>query len=148
MAITQGQTTSFKSELLTAIHAFSTTVVRAGTTADTFKIALYTSSATLNADTTVYSSTNEVAGTGYSAGGATLTAVTVATASGVAYVDFADVSWTTASFTAAGALIYNSSQGNKAVVVLSFGSDKTATAQTFLITFPANSYTTAIVRIE
>lgn len=148
MAITQTLATSFKTQVLSGIHAFTTSVVRAGTTADTFKIALYSSSATLDADTTAYSTTNEITGTGYSAGGKTLDNVTVASASGVAYIDADDVAWTTATFTANGALIYNSTQGNKAVAVLAFGSNKTATAATFTITFPSNSYTAALIRID
>ena len=148
MAITQTLVTSFKTQALSGIHAFATSVVRAATTADTFKMALYSSSATLDGDTTAYSTTNEITGTGYSAGGKTLANVTVASASGVAYIDFDDVAWTTATFTANGALIYNSTQGNKAVAVLAFGSNKTATAQTFTVALPANSYTTALIRID
>jgi hypothetical protein len=142
--------TSFKLELLTGTHAFTTTVTRALTTADTFKIALYTSAATLDATTTVYSTTNETTnttGSAYVAGGNTLTSATTASSGTTAFVDFADSSWTTASFTARGALIYNSTQSNKAVVVLDFGSDKTASAGTFTIVFPTNDATNAIIRI-
>lgn len=142
--------TSFKLQLLSGIHAFNTTVVRAATTADTFKIALYTSAATLDASTTVYSSTNETtntAGTAYVAGGNTLTGSTTSSSGTTAWADFADSSWSTASFTARGALIYNSSQGDKAVVVLDFGADKTASAGTFTIVFPTADANNAIIRI-
>jgi hypothetical protein len=139
--------TSFKLQLLTATHAFTTTQIRAATTADTFKIALYTSSATLDASTTVYSTTNETTGTNYTAGGNTLTSATTTSSGTTAYVDFADSSWSTASFTARGALIYNSTQSNKSVVVLDFGSDKTASAGTFTIVFPTADASNAIIRI-
>lgn len=142
--------TSFKLEILSGIHAFNTSVVRAGTGADTFKIALYTSSATLDASTTAYSSTDEItntSGSAYTAGGNTLTGSTTSSSGTTAWADFADTSWTTASFTARGALIYNSSQSNKAVVVLDFGSDKTASAGTFTIVFPTADASNAIIRI-
>jgi hypothetical protein len=142
--------TSFKLQLLSGIHAFNTSVVRAGTGADTFKIALYTSSATLDASTTVYSSTNETtntAGSAYTAGGNTLTSPTTSSSGTTAWADFADTSWSTASFTARGALIYNSTQGNKAVVVLDFGSDKTSSAGTFTVVFPTADASNAIIRI-
>lgn len=142
--------TSFKLEILSGIHAFNTTVVRAGTGADTFKIALYTSSATLDASTTAYSATNEItntSGSAYTAGGNTLTGSTTSSSGTTAWADFADSSWTTASFTARGALIYNSTQSNKAVVVLDFGSDKTASAGTFTIVFPTADASNAIIRI-
>jgi len=140
--------TSFKLELLTAIHAFTTTVARGATTADTFKIALYTSSATLDASTTAYSATNEVAsGGGYTTGGNTLTSPTTTSSGTTAYVDFADSSWTSATFTARGALIYNSTQTNKSVVVLDFGSDKSVSAGTFTIVFPTNDASNAIIRL-
>lgn len=142
MAITQALANSFKQELLVATHNFTVT------TGDVFKIALYTSSATLDASTTVYSSTNEVVGTGYTAGGNTLTNVTPVLSSGVAICDFADTTWTTATLTARGALIYNSSKSNKAVLILDFGSDKTATAGDFTIVFPAADSTNAIIRIS
>jgi hypothetical protein len=148
MAITQAMTTSFKVEILDGIHAFGTTVVRASTTADTFKIALYTSSATLGATTTAYSATNEVTGTGYTAGGNTLTVSTAPTSSGTtAYLDFDDTTWSTATITANGALIYNSTQSNKAVAVLAFGGDKTSTAGNFTIQFPTPDASNAIIRI-
>jgi hypothetical protein len=141
MAITQAMCTSFKSEALQGVHDFTT---------DTFKIALYTSSATLSAATTAYSATNEVSGTGYTAGGETLTVTggAVSTSGTTAYVDFSDVTWSTATITARGALIYNSSQANKAVAVLDFGSDKTSTAGDFVITMPTADASNAIIRIE
>ena len=136
--ITQTLTTSFKQELLQGIHVFGT---------DVFKLALYTSSASLNADTTAYTTTSEVAsGAGYTTAGKALTGTTVTTGSGVAYVDFADAIWTSAGFTAAGGLIYNSSKANRAVGVLDFGSDKTSST-TFTVTMPANAATTALIRL-
>lgn len=138
MAITQTLCTSFKSEILQGTHALLT---------DTLKIALYSSTATLNADTTVYTTTGEISGTGYSAGGTTISGVSIATASGVAYLTFNNVSWVTSTITARGALIYNSSKSNKTIAVLDFGSDKISQASTFLITLPAAAYTTAIIRI-
>ena len=142
--------TSFKLQLLNGTHAFTTSVTRATTAADTFKIALYTSSATLDASTTVYSTTNEItntAGTAYVAGGNTLTSSTTSSSGTTAFADFADSSWSAASFTARGALIYNSTQSNKSVVVLDFGSDKTASAGTFTIVFPTADASNAIIRI-
>lgn len=139
MAITTAMPTSFKVELLNGVHDFST---------DTFKIALYTSSATLGATTTVYSATNEISGSGYSAGGAAVTAVAPTSSGTTALVDFDDVTWVSASITANGALIYNSSQGDKAVAVLAFGGDKTTSAGgTFTVVFPAATATEAIVRV-
>jgi hypothetical protein len=135
MSIVQTQTTSFKKELYQAIHDLST---------DTIKIALYTAAVDLNADTTVYSSTNEVSGTGYTAGGQVMTGVAISSSGYVAYVNWANVSWT-AALTARCALIYNASKGNKSVAVLDFGSDKTSTT-TFTITMPANTSTTALIR--
>jgi hypothetical protein len=117
-------------------------------TAQTFKIALYTSSATLNATTTAYSATNEVSGTGYSAGGNTLTISTNPTTSGTtAFLDFADTTWSTATVTARGALIYKSGGGDPAVAVLDFGGDKTSTSGDFQIQFPTADSTNAIIRI-
>lgn len=133
-SIVQTQTTSFKTELYQAVHNFTT---------DTFKIALYTADADLNETTTVYSSTNEVTGTGYAAGGITLTGVTVSSSGYTAYVNFANAVFN-ASVTARCALIYNSSKANRSVVVLDFGSDKTST--NFTITMPANGATTALIR--
>lgn len=148
MAITQAMATSFKVEILNGVHAFGTSVTRGSTAADTFKIALYTSSASLGASTTAYSVTNEVSGTGYSAGGNTLTVSQVPTSSGTtAYIDFADTTWSTATITANGALIYNFTQSNKSVAVLAFGGDKTSTAGDFTIQFPVADASNAIIRI-
>lgn len=148
MAITQAMATSFKVEILTAYHNFGTTVTRGGTGADTFKIALFTSSATLSASTTAYATTNEVSGTGYTAGGNTLSVSQVPTStSTTAWLDFADSTWTTATITANGALIYNSTQSNRAVAVLAFGGDKTSTAGDFTVVFPTADSSNAIIRI-
>ena len=147
MAITQAMTTSFKVEMLNGIHAFGTSVVRAATTPDTFKIALYTSSASLDATTTAYSATNEVSGTGYTAGGNTLTTVAPTSSGTTAFLDFNDTTWSTATITANGALIYNSTQSNKAVAVLAFGGDKTSTAGDFTVIFPTADASNAILRI-
>ena len=144
MAITSAICTSFKQEILVGTHNFT------ATTGDTFKIALYTSSATLGASTTAYSTSEEItntSGTAYTAGGATLTSVTPTTSGTTALCDFADVSYTSASFTANGALIYNSSQSDKAVCAIAFGSDKTVTSGTFTIQFPTADATNAIIRI-
>jgi hypothetical protein len=136
MSIIQTQTTSFKAELYQGIHDLTTDVI---------KIALYTANANLNEDTTVYSSTDEVANTGtYSAGGAQLTPITVSASGYTAYVGFPNISWT-GSITARCALIYNFTQGNKAIAVLDFGSDKTSVI-TFTITMPANTATAALIR--
>ena len=136
MSIIQTQTTSFKAQLYQGIHDLTTDVI---------KIALYTASADLNEDTTVYSATNEVANTGtYVAGGAQLTPITVASSGYTAYVGFPNISWTGA-ITARCALIYNVTQGNKSVAVLDFGSDKTSTT-TFTITIPVNGPTTSLIR--
>jgi len=148
MSILQGATTSFKVELLQAVHNFGPT------SADTFKVALYTASADINASTTVYSTTNEVTGTGYTAGGNTLTISTSPTSGNnssnipTAYISFANTSWTGASFTARAALIYNSSESNKSVAVLDFGTDKTVSNDTFQIIFPTPDANSAIVRIS
>jgi len=147
MAITQAMCTSFKVEMLNGIHAFGTTVARAGTTADTMKVALYTSSATLDATTTAYSVTNETSGTGYSAGGNTLTTVAPSSSGTTAFTDFADTTWSSATITARGALIYNSTQSDKSIAVLDFGSDKTSTAGDFTIVFPTADASNAIIRI-
>lgn len=149
MAISQAMATSFKVEILDGIHAFGTTVVRGATTADTFKIALYTSSASLDATTTAYTTSNEVPSTGnYSAGGNTLSVSQVPTSTGTtAFLDFADTTWSSATITANGALIYNSTQANKAVAVLAFGGDKTSTNGDFTIVFPTPDATNAIIRI-
>ena len=148
MSVQQTATTSFKVELLQAVHNFGPT------SANTFKVALYTAAANIGPTTTVYSTTNEVTGTGYTAGGNTLT-INVSPTSGnnsssvsTAYISFANTSWTSASFTARGALIYNSTQGNKSVAVLDFGSDKTVSNDTFQIIFPTPDANSAIVRIS
>jgi len=147
MPITQAMCTSFKVEILNGIHAFGTTVARGGTTADTMKIALYLDAATINATTTVYSASNESSGTNYSAGGAALTVVAPTSSSTTAYLDFNDITWSTASVTARGALIYNSTQSNKAVAVLDFGSDKSSSSGDFTIVFPTADASSAIIRI-
>jgi hypothetical protein len=149
VAISQAMATSFKVEILNGIHAFGTSVTRASTAADTFKIALYTSSASLDASTTAYTTSNEVASTGnYSAGGNTLSVSQVPTSTGTtAFLDFADTTWSSATITANGALIYNSTQSNKAVAVLAFGGDKTSTNGDFTIVFPTPDATNAIIRI-
>lgn len=146
MPITQALATSFKVELLKGQHNFS------ASGGDTFKIALYTSAATLGASTTDYSATNEVSGPGYSAGGATLTNIEPAAVGVTAVLDFADVSWNSATFTARGALIYNTTTGagagtTDAVAVLDFGADKTVTSGTFTVNFPAADASSAIIRI-
>jgi hypothetical protein len=142
MAITQAMCTSFKVALLDGEMDFSSD------TSQTFKIALYTSSATLGAATTAYSTSNEVTGTGYTAGGNTLTIAANPASSGTtAFLDFTDTTWTTATITARGALIYKSGGGDPAVAVLDFGSDKTSTAGNFTIQFPAADASNAIIRI-
>lgn len=150
MALSQTLTTSFKVEILDGIHNFGTGVVRATTAADTFKIALYSTLASLDSTTTVYSTTEEVTGTGYTAGGNTLVisqAPTSTNTETIAWLNFENSSWANASFSAAGALIYNSTQGNKAVAVLNFGGTKTVSNQTFTVTFPASTSSAAIIRI-
>ncbi len=147
MAISQAMCTSFKVQLLNGIHAFSTTVVRGATTADTFKVALYTSSASLGATTTAYGTSNEVTGTNYTAGGNTLTVVAPTSSSTTAFLDFSDTTWSSATITANGALIYNDTQGDKAVAVLAFGADKSSTAGDFTIQFPTADASNAIIRI-
>lgn len=141
MAITQAMPTSFKKELMQALHNFN---LSGG---DDFKIALYTSAATLSAATTAYTTTGEVTGTGYVAGGNSLTRVDPAISGTTAYTDFADTSWLSASFTARGALIYNSSKSNRAVAVLDFGEDKTVSSGTFTVQFPTADPSNAIIRI-
>jgi hypothetical protein len=148
MAITQAMATSFKVDLLNGVHAFGTTVTRGSTNADTFYIALYTSSATLDSTTTAYSATNEVSGTGYSAGGNSLTvSQTPTSTSTTAWLDFSDSTWSSSTITANGALIYNSTNSNKAVAVLAFGGDKTSTNGDFTIVFPTADSSNAIIRI-
>jgi hypothetical protein len=148
MTIAQTATTSFKVELPQGIHNFGPT------SPDTFKIALYTAAANLDASTAVYTTTGETVGTGYTAGGNTLViSVTPVAANNLAgmptsYWSFANTSWTGASFTARGALIYNATEGNKSVAVLDFGSDKTVSDTTFQIVFPTPDANSAIVRIS
>jgi hypothetical protein len=142
MAISQAMCTSFKVEILQAVHNFT----QPG--GNTFKIALYQSSATLGAATTAYTTSGEVPSTGnYTAGGNTLTAVTPTSSGTTAYTDFADTTWSNATITANGALIYNSSASDKAVAVLAFGGDKTSTNGDFTIVFPTADATNAIIRI-
>lgn len=142
MAITQAVCNTFKSEILGAVHDFDSG------SGQVFKLALYSSAATLDANTTVYSSSNEVGNTGqYSAGGGVLASQQVSLDGSVAIVDFADLSFTGVTLTARGALIYNTSASNKSVCVLDFGSDKTATSGTFTIQFPAFTSAAAILRI-
>jgi len=155
MAITQAICTSFKQELLQGIHNF-TNGAGGGTTTTTgtgnsFKLALYTSSATLDATTTAYTASGETSGTGYSAGGGALTNVTPSTSGTTALTDFADLTFSSATITAAGALIYNSSttagSADRAVVVLDFGGDKSSSAGDFTIQFPTADASNAIIRI-
>ncbi len=145
MSIIQTKTNSFLVELYSGVHAFGN-IYRSP---DTFKIALYSSTATLNASTTAYSATNEITGTGYTAGGQALTilgpSIYGTTTTGIAYLSFATVIWNPASFTTAGALIYNSSQGNRSVCVLAFGNNITP-VNLFTVTFPTNSKNNAIIR--
>ena len=156
MPITQAMCTSFKAELMLAVHDFRVTG------GDTFKLALYTSSATIDANTTAYSSSNEVTGTNYTAGGGTLTRLGVVTSNntastGVGFTDFSDLTFANATITARGALIYNNTPSansnanttltNATVCALDFGSDKTSTDGDFTIIFPAATNTTAIIRI-
>ena len=148
MAILQTATTSFKVELLQGIHNFGPT------SPDTFKIALYTAAANLGYATTVYSTSNEVTGSGYTAGGNTLVISTSPTSGNnslsvpTAFISFSNSSWTSATFTARAALIYNSTEGNKSVAVLDFGADKTVSNDTFQIIFPTADANSAIVRIS
>jgi hypothetical protein len=138
MPITQAMCSSFKQQLLLGEHDLDTDVI---------KLALYTSAATLSAATTAYSTSDEVVGAGYTAGGNTLTGATVSLTGTTAFVDFTDTTWTTATITARGALMYNASKSNKAIAVLDFGADKTSTAGNFVVQFPANDSSSAIVRI-
>jgi len=141
MAIVQAMCTSFKVELMTGTHNFTTS------TGDVFKLALYTSAATLGASTTAYTVSGEASGTGYTAGGASLTNVTPTSSGTTAFTDFADLTFSTVTITARGCLIYNSSKSNKAVCVLDFGSDKSASAGNFTIVFPTADASNAIIRI-
>jgi len=133
--IVQTQTTSFKAELYQGVHNLLT---------DTLKMALYTSFASLNADTTVYTTTYEITGTGYTAGGNLVTGATVNTSGYVAYVNFNNVVWTNSNLMARCALLYNVSKGNKSICVIDFGSDKSQV--NFTITMPANTATSALIR--
>lgn len=138
MAITQAMCNSFKTELLGGTHDLDT---------DVLKIALFTSSATLGASTTAYSTTNEVVGSGYTAGGNTLAGAAISLSGSTAIVDFSDTTWSTATITARGALIYNSSKADRAIAVLDFGGDKTSTSGDFTVVFPAADASNAIIRI-
>jgi hypothetical protein len=148
MTIAQTSTTSFKVELLQAVHNFGPT------SADTFKIALYTALSTIGPSTAVYTTTAEVVGAGYTAGGNTLVISTSPTSGSnnlsvpTAFISFANSSWPASTFTARGALIYNSTEGNKSVAVLDFGADKTVSNDTFQVIFPTADATSAIVRIS
>ena len=135
MSIVQTQTTSFKTQLYQGVHDLTT---------DQIYVALYTAFVDLNASTTVYTTTNEVVATGYTAGGQLMTGVTVASYNYTAYVNFANVVWAISTITARCALIYNHSKGDKSIAVLDFGSDKTQI--NFTITMPSNTYTTALIR--
>lgn len=139
MAITQTWTTSFKRQVLLGEHDLET---------DVLKIALYTSIAVLGPDTTAYTTLGETSGAGYTAGGITLTDVTVNAGNGIAYVDFTNPSWAGASFTARGALIYNSSKSNKSMFVLDFGTNQTAVNENFVIDLPANNPTFAVIKLS
>lgn len=139
MASTQTLTVSFASECLTGIHVFGT---------DTIKIALYTSTASMGVTTTAYTTTNEVSGTGYVAGGTTVASVAATTSGSTAYVDLADASWAGSTITARYALIYNSSKANRAIAVIDFGGDKTSSASTFTVTMPTAAADSAIIRWE
>ena len=141
MAITSTLTTSFKKELLLGNHNFT------NSTGDTFKLALYTSSATLGATTTSFTTTGQASGTNYTSGGANLTNVTPTSSGTTAFTDFADLTFSTATITARGCMIYNSSDSNKSVATIDFGGDKTSTAGDFTIVFPAAAASTAIIRI-
>ena len=139
MAITQAMCTSFKEDLFNKLQDLDS---------DTIKIALYTSSATLNATTTAYATTNEVSGAGYTAGGVTLANSTVDISGTTAYVDFDNPEWTSATFTARGALIYNDTESDLAIAVLDFGGNFSVAGGTFRIVFPAQTANTSIVRID
>lgn len=139
MAITQTWTTSFKRQVLLGEHDLDT---------DVLKIALYTSVAALGPDTTVYTTVGETSGTGYTAGGIVLTNVTVSSGNGIAYVDFDNPTWAGASFTARGALIYNSSKSNKSMFVLDFGMNQTAVNENFVLDLPANNPTFALIKLS
>mgnify|MGYP003132822836 CR=1 FL=1 len=141
MAITSTLTTSFKVELLTATHNFT------NSSGNSFKLALYTSSATMGATTTAYSTSQEVSGTNYTAGGAALTNVTPSSTGTTAVTDFSDLTFSTATITARGCMIYNDTNSDKSVATIDFGGDKTSTAGDFTVVFPAKAASTAIIRI-
>ena len=141
MAISSAIPTSFKQELLVGTHNFT------ATSGNSFKLALYTSSATLGATTTAFTTTGQASGTNYTSGGAPLTSVTPTTSGTTALCDFADLVFGTATVTARGAMIYNDTQSDKAVAVIDFGGDKTSTAGNFTIVFPAANATAAIIRL-
>ena len=141
MAISSTLTTSFKKELLLGNHNFT------NSSGDTFKLALYTSSATLGATTTSFTTTGQASGTNYTSGGANLTNVTPTSSGTTAFTDFADLTFSSATITARGCMIYNSSDSNKSVATIDFGGDKTSTAGDFTIVFPAAAASTAIIRI-
>ena len=137
MSISQTLTTSFKQQLLQAVHDFST---------DTFYMALYTANADIGAATTVYTATGEISGTGYTATGQVMTGISVSVTGTTAFINFSNVVWTSGAFTARGALIYNFTKGNKSVAVLDFGADKTTTSS-FTVVMPTNSSTTSLIRL-
>ena len=137
--ITQAICSTFKQEVLQGVHNFT------ASTGNTFKLALYTSSATLSSATTAYSATNETTGTGYTAGGGTLVNLGVSLSGTTAYLSFNDYTWTSATISAAGALLYNSSASNKAVAVFSFGGTYSSTNGNFTVSFPANTSSTAVI---
>lgn len=139
MAITSTVCNSFKQELFGGVHDLDTDVI---------KMALYTSAATLDATTTAYTTSNEVVGAGYTAGGNTLTGATISLDGSVAIVDFSDTTWSSATITARGALIYNGSKSNKSIAVIDFGADKTSTNGFFVVQMPAANGTDAIIRIN
>ena len=141
MAISTAMCTSFKQEILVGTHNFT------ASSGNTFKLALFTSSASLGAATTAFSTSNEVSGTGYSSGGGTLTSVTPTTSGTTALCDFSDLTFSSSTITANGALIYNSSASDKAVCAFAFGGDKTSTSGDFTITFPTADASNAIIRI-
>lgn len=141
MAITQAICSSFKGELLEGLQDFRTS----GSGGDTFKIALYSSSASLDSSTTAYTTSGEITGTGYTAGGEVLTSLGVTVSGTTAYIDFDNATWTNASFTAAGALIYNSTNSDRAVAVFNFGGDFTCTNGDFTVIFPAATSSTAVL---
>lgn len=147
MAITQAICSTFKSELLQGVHNFGTnsTYPSPGAGGNTFKLALYTSAATLSSATTAYTTSGETTGTGYTAGGGTLVNVGVSLSGTTAYLSFDAYTWTSATISAAGALLYNSTQSNKAVAVFSFGGTYSSTNGNFTVTFPSNTSSTAVL---